>query len=70
MVRQKIHTNRPILPIKPKMQQLRIPIHRPNTRNPQMDLPKMQNNTPQRHKRRKKYPQRRKKNNQKLLKLK
>ena len=53
-----------------QMQQLRIPIHRPNTRNPQMDLPKMQNNTPQKHKRRKKHPKRRKKNNQKLLKLK
>ena len=67
MVRQRIHTNRPILPIKPKMQQLRIPIHEPNTRNPQMDMSKMQNNTPQRHKRRKKHPKRRKKNNQKIM---
>ena len=27
MVRQKIHTNQPILPFQPTMQQLRIPIH-------------------------------------------
>ena len=65
MVRQKIHTNRPILSIKPKMQQMPIPIHRPDIRNAQLDLPKMQNKTPQRHKRSKKHPQRRKKNNRK-----
>ena len=47
-----------------------IPIHRPDTRNAQLDMSKMQNKTPPRYKRRKKHPQRRKKNNQKLLKLK
>ena len=52
------------------MQQMPIPIHRPDIRNAQLDLPKMQNKTPPRHKRSKKHPQRRKKNNQKLLKLK
>ena len=69
MVWQRIHTNRPILPIKSKMQQLRIPIHEPNTRNSQLDMSKMQNNTPPRRKRRKKHPKRRKKNNQKIMNL-
>ena len=68
MVWQRIHTNSPILFIKLKMQQMRISIHRPDIRNAQMDLSKMQNKTPQRHKRSKKYPKRRKKNTRKNIK--
>ena len=46
-----------------------IPIHRPNIRNTQLDMPKMQNKTPQRHKRSKKHPKQGKKNHRKILKI-
>ena len=55
MVREKIHTNKPIFPIQPTMQQLRIPKKEPKTRTPRMDMLRMWNKTPPRHQRCKKY---------------
>ena len=63
MVWEKIHTNRQILSLKPKMQQLRIPKKRPNTQNTKMDMPQMWKTPPQRHKRCKKHFKRRTTNN-------
>ena len=50
------------------MQQMPTPIHRPDIRNAQLDMSKMQNKTSQRHKHSKKHPKRREKNNRKKFK--
>ncbi len=63
MVREKIHTNKQIFPIQPKMQQLRIPKKEPKTKTSRMDMSKMWNKTPQRHQRSKKHIKRRNQNN-------
>ena len=63
MVRKKIRTNQSILSFQPNMQHLRIQIRRFNTRNAQMDLSTLWNNTPQRHQRSKKHTKRRNKIN-------
>ena len=55
IVREKIHTNKPIFPIQPTMQQLRIPKKEPKTRTPRMNMPRMWKKTPPRHQRCKKY---------------
>ena len=63
MVREKIHTNKPIFPIQPTMQQLRIPENEPKTRTSRMEMPRMWKKTPPRHQRRKKHIKRRNPNN-------
>ena len=55
MVRKNIHTSQQILPIHKNMQHLRIQKSKHNTKNPTMDMPHMQNKTPQRHQRSKKH---------------
>ena len=49
MVQKNIHTKRQILPIKQKMQHLRISKKRSNTEYKRMDLPNLQHTPSQRH---------------------
>ena len=58
MVRKNIHTNRQVLSVQQKMQQMRIPEKRPNTRYTTMDMPIMPHTPQQRHKRSKKHTKR------------
>ena len=62
MVRQTIHSNRPLFPINKKMPQLRTHTRKNTTKHTRMDMPQMQKTPPQRHQRRNKYKKRRFKN--------
>ena len=55
MVRKNIHTSQQILPIHKNLQHLPIQKQKHNTKNPTMDMPRMQNKTSQRHQRSKKH---------------